>query len=141
MKTLRYLLMAVAALGLFAGAAQAQDYIGKFNLPIETQWGKAVLPAGNYTLEHNSMRRPDLVTVRGEKETIMTLPASQSFQADRSQKSALVLARMKGKTVVRTLVLAELGMEFYYPWPKGERIRIAEGPVLIQRVPITRVGR
>ncbi len=141
MKTIRYLLMAVAALGLFAGVAQAQDYLGKFTLPIEAQWGKALLPAGNYTLEHNSLRRSDLVTIRNEKETVMAIAVSQAWNADRSQKSALVLARMKGKTVVRTLVLAELGMEFIYPWPKGERIRIAEGPVLIQRIPIIRVGK
>ncbi len=141
MKTIRYLLMAVAALGLFASVAQAQDYLGKFTLPVETQWGKAVLPVGNYTLEHNSLRRSDLVTIRNEKETVMAIAVSQAWNADRSQKSALVLARMKGKTVVRTLVLAELGMEFIYPWPKGERIRIAEGPVLIQRIPIIRVGK
>ncbi len=141
MKTVRYMLMTVAAALLLAGAAQAQDYLGKFTLPIEVQWGKAVLAAGDYTLEHNSMRRPELVTIRGEKATVMTLPIGQSFEADRSQKSALVLARINGKTVVRTLVLTELGMEFYYPWPKGERLRIAEGPILIQRVPVVRVGR
>ena len=141
MKSIRYLLMTAVAVFLLAGAAQAQDYIGKFTLPIEVQWGKALLPAGDYTLVHNSMRRPDLVTIRGEKETVMTLPVGQSFNADRSQKSALVLAGMQGKTVVRTLVIAELGMEFHYPWPKGVRTQMAEGPVLIQRVPVIRVGK
>jgi hypothetical protein len=141
MKLVRHVLIALAAGCMFAAVASAQDFIGKFTLPCEVQWGTAVLPAGNYTLEHNSARRSDLVTIRGEKETVMALPASQSFDADRSGKSALILARMKGKAVVRVLVLRELGMEFYYPWPKGERVVLAEGPVLIQRISITTPGR
>jgi len=141
MKLIRHSLIALAAGCMFAGVASAQDFTGKFTLPCEVQWGTAVLPAGNYTLEHNSARRSDLMTIRGEKETVMALPVSQSFDADRSGKSALILARMKGKAVVRVLVLTELGMEFTYAWPKGEHVLLAQGPVLIQRIPVTRVGR
>jgi len=141
MKLIRHALIALAVGCMFAGVASAQDFIGRFTLPCEVQWGTAVLPAGNYTLEHNSARRTDLVTIRGERETVMALPASQSFDSDRSGKSALILARVNRQAVVRVLVLRELGMEFIYPSPKGERVLLAQAPVLIQRIPVTRVGR
>jgi len=32
-------------------------------------------------------------------------------------------------------------MEFYYAWPKGERVLLAEGPILIQRIPVSTLGR
>ncbi len=134
-------MIALAVGCLLAGAASAQDFIGTFTLPFEVQWGTAVLPAGNYKIEHNSLRRTDMVTVSGEGKAVMTVPASQSFEADRSAKSALVLARVNGKAVVRALVLSEIEMEFTYAWPKGKRVLVAEGPILIQRIPVTRTGR
>ncbi len=140
-QSLVLLVLALLAVCFNADRASAQDFVGKFTLPLEVHWGKAVLPAGNYRLEHNSMRRPDLVTVRGAKQTVMALPVSQSFNADESAKSSLLLARVKGKAVVRVLVLKELGMEFRYPWPKGERVLIAQTPVLMERIPITRTGK
>ncbi len=140
-KPVAFLALALLAVCFNTGRASAQDFIGKFTLPIAAQWGKAVLPAGQYTLEHNSMRRPDLVTIRGNEKTVMALPVSQSFNADQSANSNLLLARMSGKAVVRVLVLKELGMEFRYPWPKGERVLIAQNPVLYERIPITRAGK
>jgi hypothetical protein len=150
MKTIRhYALMKYAAFVLLAicfnaALAAAQDagavYRGSFHLPFEARWGTAVLPPGDYTLALNSTTVPSMVTVRGEKTAIM-VQAQLMARHTGSDRSALVLVRRAKKGVVRSLYLAEMEIAFHYGLPKEERPVLAQGPQLIQRIPVTMTGR
>ena len=57
---LTFLKLAVAAAivtGVSVGSARAQSLKATFTLPYEVQWGKAVLPAGPYTVTAPSSPR------------------------------------------------------------------------------------
>ena len=140
MKTIRLAVMALVAVGLFVGVASAQEFVGTVTLPCEVQWDKAVLPAGNYTIIQNSSRLPDYTTVRGEKATVMVKYLVQSLHSDRTGNNTLTLVRRQGRAVVSSLHLSEVGKEFSYPQPKSEEL-MAQGPVLIQRIPISGGGK
>jgi hypothetical protein len=134
--------MALAMAGLFVGVASAQDFAGTFTLPCDVQWDQAVLPAGSYTIIHNPFPFADYMTIRGEKgAAVMVKSLSQSGLAERSGKNTLTLVRRNGRAVVSSLRLGELAREFSYPQPKSEHPVMAEGPVLIQRIPISVRGK
>ena len=140
MKIIRRSFMILIVIGLFVGVASAQEFVGTFTLPCEVQWDQAVLPAGNYTLIQNSARLPDYTTIRSEKGTIVVKYLSHSSGADRTGQSTLTLVRKQGRHVVSSLRLAEVGTEFSYLQPRSEQL-MAQGPVLIQRIPISARGK
>ncbi len=44
----RALIVAISTLSMFSTLAYAQDAVGKFTLPYEVHWGKAILDPGDY---------------------------------------------------------------------------------------------
>ena len=130
------LVLVVGALCLCAGLASAQSAMkGEFTLPSEIHWGRAVLPAGQYSFDFASTHAPDVIHVRGEGVNVM-LMAQAVGDRPIPTDSALVLERQGGNSVVRSLRLAPLGISLYYAAPKGEAPRVAQVPGVAQSVPV-----
>jgi hypothetical protein len=125
--------IATGTLCLFGSLANAQSAIkGEFTLPSEVHWGRAVLPAGQYSFDLPSMRTPQMIQVRGEGVNVM-LMAQAVGDRPAPTDSALVLVRQGDSNFVRSLRLAPLGVSLYYPSPKGEA---APAVAQVQRVPV-----
>lgn len=135
-------LVKVAVMVLVAGCfgatlASAQEVTGKFNLPFETHWGKAVLAPGDYSFRVNFMGGPPDYTVltREDDQRQTIVMASTRTQATFS-KSGLMVERHGNRGTVSSLRLAEASLVIYYPMAKAQPPMLAKGPVLIQRIPI-----
>ena len=130
------LVLVVGALCLSAGLASAQSAMkGEFTLPSEIHWGRAVLPAGQYSFDLTSTRAPEVIRVRGEGVNVM-LMAQAVGDRPIPTDSALVLVRHGDSSVVRSLRLAPLGISLYYAPPKGEAAMVAQVPGVAQSVPV-----
>ncbi len=141
-KSVRILLLAVLAVGLSAGAASAQTFEGKFTLPFEARWGKAVLPAGDYTFNVDPDTAPYIVVLRHKQKGVAYVTTDSVISRDAfSGSSALIAVRSGGKYRIRTLHLANAGVVLGYAFPKAERQFIAQAPVLLQRIPVSVQGK
>ena len=129
--------MAVGTLCLSAGLASAQSAMkGEFTLPSEIHWGRAVLPAGQYSFDLTSTSAPEVIRVRGEGVNVL-LMAQATGDRPTPTDSALVIVRQGDNSFVRSLRLAPLGISLYYAQPKGEAPTVAQVPEVTQRVPVT----
>jgi hypothetical protein len=136
LRLVKFAVLAMLTACFGANLAHAQTLQGKFNLPFEVQWGHAVLPPGNYSFTVDPPDAPsNAVLVRGENHTT-TIIVSRIDNYSFSGKSALVVERYGDRGMVRELRLAKAGLVFSYPALKAERQVLAQGPVLIQRLPI-----
>jgi len=126
--------------GILSAQVQGSVYKGTFTLPFETRWGTAILPPGEYSLALNSTTMPVRATVRGENGAVLIQAEAMATRAG-SDQSSLILTRRSRRGIVRSLYVAELGTAFYFAVPKAERLVIAEGPELIQRIPVVRTGK
>ena len=160
MKNIRNLvtLAGLAALFLTLGAAGARaqslmstQFAGKFTLPFEVQWGRTILPVGEYSLYYGRVHDGGsmVVEVRGKEGSsphVFILPMGTSTPS--TTKNALVLIRQGSAGIVRTLELAAIGTSVSFALPpesellarNGQHIKyaqLAEGPMLIQRIPVT----
>jgi hypothetical protein len=132
--------LAALALVLTPGFASADGNhgLGNFTLASETHWGKAVLPPGNYSFEIDLTN--DLITVRGQKQTVMVL--AQVHDTDTQLKlSSLVLVSRGGKRIVRALRLADQKVVVLYPVPQRNREELVQEPTIIESVPVTINGK
>lgn len=115
--TRRFTLIGSLTLGmlvatLFASALSAQQasplFRGNFTLPYEVRWGKATLPAGDYSFLVSSANPRHLVTLRGEKQSWIIVPAATS--ACRScEDSALIVLPRETRPTILALRLARVG--------------------------------
>jgi hypothetical protein len=131
------LVLAASLTASFASARQG-DFLGHFTLTSETRWGQAVLPAGRYTFELDLTH--DLITVRGQHRAAMIMSATHDTDT-RVKLSALILVSRRGKATVRALQLARDNVVLLYAVPKETREELAQGPTMIQRVPVTINGK
>jgi hypothetical protein len=141
LKSVRILLLAVLAAALSASLASAQDYEGKFTLPFEARWGKAVLPAGDYSFRVNASQIPCMVSVSQGRQTLAFILTSDTTRGRVAGSSALIAVRSAGSYRIRALQLAEAGVVLEYMPPKAERQMLAQQPVLFQRVPVIAAGK
>jgi hypothetical protein len=141
LKSVRILLLAVLAAGLSASLASAQEYEGKFTLPYEARWGKAVLPAGDYSFRVNPSRDSCITLVSQGRRGVALILTSKTTRGEVAGSSALITVRSPGSYRIRALRLAEAGMVLEYMPPKAERQLVAQQPVLFQRVPVIAVGK
>jgi hypothetical protein len=141
LKSVRILLLAVLAAALSASLASAQDYEGKFTLPFEARWGKAVLPAGNYSFRVNPSQDPCVVSVSHGRQIVAFILTSATSKGEVAGSSALIAVRSAGSYRIRALRLAERGVVPEYNPPKAERQIVAQQPVLFQRVPVIAAGK
>lgn len=143
---MKYMALFLLAASLSVGVASAQHdpavYHGKLTLPFQALWGSTVLPAGDYTFTVQSTTLPSFVTIRQESRgTAPSMIMAQAIsQRSSSDQSALIVVRSAGSGVVRSLRLAELGLEFQYAMPKGVRL-VAQGPELIERIRVSVAGK
>jgi len=137
LRLVKFAVLALLTACFGANLAQAQTLQGKFNLPFEVQWGQAVLPPGNYsfTVSTGTAFPGHTVFVRGENNTasIITSPIHVDSH---SGKNELIVERHGESRAVRELRLADAGLVFSYPAPKAEKQVLAQGPALIQHLPI-----
>ena len=130
------LIVAVAAVCWCASLASAQSAIrGEFTLPFEARWGQAVLPAGEYSFNLQSIRAPEVIQIRGEGKSVLVM-AQGASDAPTSNDSALVLAQDGATYVVRSLRLAPLGITLAYAPHKGKSQSVAMAPERTQRLPV-----
>ncbi len=120
-----------------ASLAAAQSAIkGEFTLPFDAHWGKAVLPAGDYTFDLRSAQTPKVIQIRGQGTNVLVMAQGATDLPSLTEDSALVLVRSGGNHIVRSLRLGPLGMSLFYAPHKGEPMGVAQAPELIQRVPV-----
>lgn len=148
MKTNFTRILAIATLGLMAicasaSSACAQDvFKGKFTLPEDVQWGSASLPAGDYTFSLKSASLPAQIVLQGPNGGAFILTPSTD-KRDEGDSSNLTIERRGGTRFVRTLYLADLGLELRYSAPsipKNDR-QLAQGPASTEQVLIAMVKR
>jgi hypothetical protein len=110
---------ALLATSLFAGTAGAQaGFQGKFTLPFEAHWGKAVLPAGDYVLSSSLDTNDGMLTIRNAKTLRTVAYEPIRIQQDNAQgDSALEIGVRGNQRIVYSLRIAELGQEFVYDRP------------------------
>ena len=120
--------------GLFAAWANAQSsngfqaYRGKFTLAQEVHWGKAVLPAGDYSISMGSGRSPALVQSNDGKTSVFTpTPIGDDGNNGNKGPSVLIIAARGNEREVLALNLPTLGSSFVYKrLTKAEREMIAD---------------
>jgi hypothetical protein len=105
-----------------ASAASAQPLVrGSFTLPYEVHWGKAVLPAGYYSITIEQADRPAAVrTATGR--VVAYVMARSSDDAHQGQPTALLITKAERQHVVRTFNWREGNRRFIYrPFTDVER--------------------
>jgi hypothetical protein len=109
--------VAALALGALATSGNAQNaYQGKFTLPVETHWGTATLPAGDYTFALPSTGSPYTLYIRGEKVNAIIMATSTDDRgvSDHAQLNLVDIADVQ---TVQSFDAPELGLTFVYFTP------------------------
>jgi hypothetical protein len=146
---LSMMVFALSATGAKAQAISTPSFSGNFTLPVAAQWGRMVLPAGEYTLSYGHAfvggAYAVAVTSKADGTTRMALV---NVNTDVSTKNdALVCIREGDALVVRRLEIPELGMAAQFAMPHGAQLeahnrnhkgytQLAEAPRLIERIPV-----
>ena len=117
--TAKLLVAALAVSALFAATTMnaTPSFRGKFSLPYEVRWGKAMLPAGEYWLQVDYVDTAKVVTIQEAKSNkTVAIFLSPITEGDKNIKdgSALLIASKGGQRIVHSLKLAELGEVFIY---------------------------
>ena len=141
-RSFRLAILALLATVVSAGLLGAQDFKGTFTLPFEAKWGEAILPAGDYSFKLNTASYPSITTVRqGRRNVAFIMANAGSTRGKVADPSALIIVRRGRTGFVRALRLAEAGATLVYQPPEGERQMLAQGPVLIQSIPVLVSGK
>jgi hypothetical protein len=162
MKTIRSLMtlaglsLVIFALGVTGAQAQQAPSLsithfgGTFTLPLEAQWGRMTLPAGQYSLYYGSVQdgSASMVEVAGKAKGAPhgLIPVAGKDDAS-AATSALVCVREGSTLIVRTLEMSAIGTSAQFSMPNGARLvaqnakhngytQLAEAPSLIERVPV-----
>ena len=118
-------------------AADYTIYTGRFTLPFEAKWGTATLPPGEYTFTLNqaTVEGSLKVTSHDLKSTVF-VHVQGVLERDFTGQSALIMVRSGGKYKVRALHATEIGKVLTFGTSQAERQMLAQGPELIQRIPV-----
>jgi hypothetical protein len=160
MKTNRSLMtlagLSVALFALGATGAKAQslvsvDFAGTFTLPFEAQWGRTILPVGEYSLQYGRpfADAPLVVEIQGKEKGsphVFVLP--QGTGSASTTKGALMCVREGNAGIVRRLEMPAIGKSVNFAMPRGAKLmaqngkhngytQLAEAPMLIQRIALT----
>jgi len=109
--------VAAVALGALATSGNAQNaYQGKFTLAVETHWGGATLPAGDYTFALPSNSAPYRLYIQGQgvSAIIQAATADQGVVSERPQLNVVDIADVH---TVQTFEAPDLGVTFTYWTP------------------------
>jgi hypothetical protein len=107
-------LAAVAACGL-GGTASAQSFPvrGRFTLPYEVRCGKALLPAGQYTIDIQSRYAPALVRGVGRSNAIL---GPGSVDSATARPTSLRILRRENQSILQS-----------FNWREGDLVFVYEG--------------
>jgi hypothetical protein len=142
---------ALSATGARAQSLSNTRFSGTFTLPFEAQWGPVTLQPGAYNLYYGRLTDGGsaMVEVVGkENRRPHVLILSQGVNPASTRKSALVCIREGNVGIIRVLEMPQLGEAVEFKMPHGtqlmaqnrfgsKNVQIAEGPKLIQRIPVT----
>jgi hypothetical protein len=145
MKTKFTRIVAIATFGLIAicasaSSASAQNaFQGKFTLPHDVRWANASLPAGDYTFSLSSATMSGRVFLQGPNggAFILTYVTDTRNEGD---SSTLTIEHRGDISFVRSMYLADLGVELTYRAPKTPKkdVELAKGPVSTEQVLIAK---
>jgi hypothetical protein len=109
--------IAALVLGALTTSGKAQTvYQGQFTLPVETHWGSATLPAGDYTFSVAGAAAEYRLYIHGQR-TNFIIPTVTAEEAT-PQHAQLNLVDIADKYTVETFDAPELGLTFTYWKPK-----------------------
>jgi hypothetical protein len=109
--------LAAIALSVLATSGNAQNaYQGKFTLPVETHWGSATLPAGDYTFTLPSKSAPYRLYIQGHGGSAI-IQATTADQRVISKHPQLNLVDIADSYIVQTFEAPGLGVTFTYWTP------------------------
>jgi hypothetical protein len=116
--------MLAAVLGVVSPAANAQEYKGKFSLPVETYWGGTVLQPGDYTVwTENDRPGATVLRVSGNGKIATALIGPVEFRTI-SGHNRIVLVEAGGMYALREFDAGVLGKSFSFALPKANHKRV-----------------
>ena len=118
----------------------AQEYRGEFTLDQQVRWGQSVLDPGQYTVVLHSAERGSIATIRGEHKTIMVMANAAADDAAPKASSLMLIGDSRSRSV-RSLHLAEFGVNLYYPVGKREMELEARNAQDASSVPLVFSGK
>lgn len=145
MRTMRGLgrltILGAALLALAGSMGVAQEYKGKFDLPVAARWGKADLEAGEYQLAVTHELNVPLVRVTGTNgKTVLVMSlAEDGYPA--SENSSLTLANIDGKYFIRTLKAGDIGQVLTFSVPSSQERELARRGKPDVHVSVTEAGK
>ena len=145
MKTKFNRIVAIATFALIAicasaSSASAQNaFQGKFTLPNDVLWANASLPAGDYTFSLSSTTMSGRVFLQGPNGGAFIF-TSVTDKRNEGDSSKLTIEHHGGISFVRSMYLADLGVELTYRAPKTTKkdVELAKGPVSTEQVLIAK---
>ena len=130
--------MAALVLGAVATSGKAQSiYHGQFTLPVETRWGTATLPAGDYTFTVSSASSQYSLYIYGQKtNAIIHILTAENATSRHAQLNLVDIADVYS---VETFDAPELGLTFTYwtPTQKHMSSNEAHQKTVAQAAPAT----
>jgi hypothetical protein len=122
----RLVAAAVLIASLCAAAGYAQpSFVGRFTLPYEVNWGKNVLPAGNYRIIMEVLGTK--TTIESEDGKIAFFAAMPTPQTSEGGTTGLVVVLHGNERFVRALNLPHNGVSLVYqPATRAEREMLAK---------------
>ena len=119
-KSLYGLALFACAMLLGGVPAQAQQEVrGKFTLPTQVSWGKAILPAGTYTYMVLSTGFPNILHVEGNGKSANIIATAWLSPTVASKDILTIIKTKDGRSVVRKFSSQQLGLVFEYAIPKS----------------------
>jgi hypothetical protein len=127
--------MVLLGICAFATASNAQSNAGKFTLPYEVQWGRAVLPPGEYKITTGYAGNAALVRSTDGKVVTFT-PIAIKEQSDDHGAAIHVVAYGK-QHLVRSINLPSHGISLVYPPATEAEREILAKADRAESVPVT----
>ena len=131
---IRFIGLALLAACFVTGHANAQDFHGKFTLPFEARWGRATLPAGDYSLSVDAVRMA--CTLYRGRNTVAMIRA-QAFDVTKSGETALSVE----EGAVRSLQIPGLGIVLQYAAQQPKHRTAPKEREVAQLLPVAAVGK
>ena len=123
----------------FAGIANAQTLAVKFTLPFEVQWGRNVLPAGEYSISMDSSA--DVALVRSANGNTVGFTPIPIRATSHSGNTALFVMVRGNERLIRSLNLPARGISLIYPpTTSAQREMLAEADQ-VKTVPVITAGK
>ena len=138
MLQMKFAIGALMLVGILSAQAGAQQYKGKFSLPVEAYWGGTVLQPGEYTMWiENEQPGTALLRVSGNGKTATAMIGSFEYRTVNS-RGRIVLAEVDGIYALRQLDAGVLGKLFSFTLPRAihEKVDRASMPAAVTEIAV-----